>query len=151
MQLPEPSWTRNSPEGATSLQHMLRTAGYPEHEASRAWVTQRDDRADASAVAYDPDERSWGVALHPRRWDYGTLSHEAAHLVHNHAVGNDPMHGGRNDAFAHGAEFAHHYEGMIRQSFGPDAGDAFHQHYADSARLVSNYRRRVHGLPGIEQ
>src|ERR1700685_177523 len=78
MQLPEPSeWSHQAPEASTTLQHMLRRNGYPEDKAAGAWVAQRKHTDTASATGYDPDERTVGVGLHPTRWDYGTLAHEA--------------------------------------------------------------------------
>ena len=51
------------------------------------------------------------VALHSQRWDYGTLAHEAAHLIRDHETGravNEPAPGG-----LHGSEFVAHYARMV--------------------------------------
>lgn len=149
VQLPAANWTRQAPEASFSLQHMLRRAGYPDELAASAWCAQREESATSSAVGFDPDERTYGVCLHPLRWDYGTMAHEAAHLLANHEHGWNGALRGHSDAEIHGPQFADRYERVIRSSWGDVAGDTFRRHYADAVELVSNYRRRVHGLAGI--
>jgi hypothetical protein len=152
--LPEPRWTGFSDDADHSLRHMLRRAGYPGHLAASAWVHRKPDTATASSTAWDPGDGTVGVGLHPHRWDYGTMAHEAAHLITNHQKGIPPNVMGQSlgltDADVHDDHFARNYEHVIRTSWGDEAGDDFRRHHADARTLVSNYRARVHGLPRID-
>jgi len=154
MQLPEPEWTGAVPDADVSLRHMLRRAGYPEEKAAGAWVRRKPETATASSTGYDPGDGTVGIGLHPHRWDYGTMAHEAAHLVANHEAGRPPhamAHAlGLGDADVHGPDFARAYGRIIGSSWGEQAGDDFHRHHQDALQLVSNYRSRVHKLPRID-
>src|SRR5258708_6329936 len=150
MPLPEPNrWSRESRDAGMTLEHMLKTGGYPAEKAVSAFVSlHRDPDARSSNTAYDSEGRA-GAALHPDRWDYGTLAHEAAHHItqqqngwafHDHSLG---------DSDIHGPQFA----GNCAKTLGAiskGAGEDFLRHHADAVQLVRNYRARVHGMPWEE-
>jgi hypothetical protein len=96
-------------EAGQSLQSMLRRGGHP--RADEAFVVRhRDPRRGSSNVTYDPDDRDIpGVALHPSRWDYGTLAHEAAHILHHHEIGRKPNEA-TPDEVMHGPDFVQHFK-----------------------------------------
>jgi hypothetical protein len=150
VQLSEPGLSGRSAEAGNSLQHMLRRAGYPDEKAAGAWVARRHEEDTASTIGYDPLEGTYGVHLHPWRWDYGTMGHEAVHLITNHQEGWPAPGRGHTDAEVHGPRFAENYELVIRTSWGDIAADAFRQHHRAAVTLVSRYRRRILDLPGIE-
>jgi hypothetical protein len=86
-----------------------------------------------------------GVALHPRRWDVGTVAHEAAHILHIHHAGWNPRTAQRDER-RHGPDFARHYAAALDVAF-PGAGASFLRHYEDALATVGNYRRTVLKLP----
>jgi 8-oxo-dGTP diphosphatase len=87
-----------------------------------------------------------GVVIHPERWDKGTLAHEAAHLAHIAAEGSSPEQANSwPEDVKHGPEFARHYATAL-DAVSPGAGADFLRHHGDATVLVSNFRKRVHGL-----
>lgn len=113
----ETSLPDSETEAGESLQHMLRRGGHP--RADEAFVTRhRDPRRGSSNVVYDPDDQEVpGVALHPSRWDYGTLAHEAAHILHHREIGRQ-RHSATPDGVMHGHDFARHFQftlGMVHR------------------------------------
>jgi hypothetical protein len=113
----ETSLSDSETEAGESLRHMLRNGGHP--RADEAFVTRhRDPRRASSNVVYDPDDREIpGVALHPSRWDYGTLAHEAAHILHHHEIDRKPNEA-TPDHVMHGDDFARHFQftlGMVHK------------------------------------
>lgn len=89
------------------LRAVLHAAGHP--RANDAFVIRHQDpAARKSQVVMDPETRAPGVALHPDRWDWGTLAHEAGHILQAHADGReiDQL---PTPEQKHGPEFLHHY------------------------------------------
>jgi hypothetical protein len=97
-----------SHEGGDELvERILVRLGYPPALAWGAFVARHPD---PSRGVSSP---SWlngkpGVALHPGRWDYGTVAHEAAHHMKKwenaEAVNEDT-----GDEGTHGQQWAGHY------------------------------------------
>jgi hypothetical protein len=146
MQLPEPNrWSRESRDAGVSLEHMLVHGGYPAGKAAGAFVSQhRDPASGTSSTAHD-SEGHVGAALHPARWDYGTLAHESAHLNTMHDNDWRPNDRSLGDGQVHGGQFARHHAralGTISQ----DAGDDFLGHRDRFLGMIDNYRHRVHGM-----
>jgi hypothetical protein len=148
-QLPRPESEGSyifSETGGKVLSHMLQAGGY-RGDASNAFVaTHRNPESNTSNPAMDRRGNP-GVVLHPDRWDYGTLAHEAAHHVANGPERfNDPS---MTDEEIHGPAFAQAYSrtlGVVSRG----ADEDFARHHADARREVSDYRARVHGLPRID-
>jgi len=145
-QIPEPSGGAKifSEAGGKTLEHMLVHGGYPPHEAEGAFVARHQDpsrrTSNAAFDGYTP-----GAALHPEKFDYGTLAHEAAHhlvMQQNAQAPNDSSLGDRD---IHVHQFAGNYAKVL-EVVSRGAGDSFRQHHADAVALVGNYRHRVHGL-----
>jgi 8-oxo-dGTP diphosphatase len=121
---------RSHEGGDEMVGHILKHVGY-QGDTDGAFVSRHPD---PSRRTSNP---AWlggkpGVTLHPDRWDYGTVTHEAAHhaVMYDHAVRpNDE----EPDEQVHGPEWAGHYaQGLNRLSRG--AGDDFlehHQFYRD--------------------
>ncbi|MGN6635999.1 MAG: GNAT family N-acetyltransferase, partial [Oryzihumus sp.] len=120
-----------SHEGGDELVgHMLRHTGY-EGDTEGAFVARHPDpsrgRSNAAYLNGKP-----GVALHPDRWDYGTVAHETAHhtVMYRHAIGpNEPQ----TDEQVHGPEWSAAYARGLNV-ISPGAGDAFlhhKQHYLE--------------------
>lgn len=68
-----------------------------------------------------------GVALHPNRWDYGTLAHEVAHHLHENELGYKP----RDDETAHGPDFVRHYQNVLKD-FGKGAPEKLGEKYQEA-------------------
>lgn len=136
-----------SEQAGATLRRMLEAGGYPPGKAERSFVMRHPepDRNSSSVVMMGTRT---GVALHPLRWDHGTLAHEAAHIIANHHAGIDSR-GIQGDEIRHGPHFARAYAGTLN-TLSPGAGDDFARHHQDALRLVSNYRSRVHNLPRID-
>lgn len=147
MQLPEASqWSRESRDAGKTLEHMLVQGGYPPEKAAGAFVVMhRDPHAGTSNTAADSAGHP-GAALHPARWDYGTLAHEAAHHLTIHQNNLRPFDRDSNsDADTHGPDFARNYARTL-DMVSDGAGDDFLRHHGAATALMGNYRARVHGL-----
>ena len=132
--------------GGRLLRTMLAAGGYPAEQARRAFVLQHHDpRHRASNVAAMGS--AIGARLHRDRFDVGTLAHEAGHMLHSHQAGWDPSEQ-RADEEIHGPDFARHYATALNAAC-PGSGDDFLHYHQDALALVSNYRKRVHGLPPV--
>lgn len=135
-----------------ALRHMLKQHGHPRHED--AFVSIHDGSRGFSSTAKDRETGAVGVVLHPARADYGTLAHEAAHLLHDHQTGRgfrEPS----PDESVHGIGFIQHYAALLdpfgktrtpggnRKGGGP--GDLLLNTYYDSL----NQRRKTsaHAAP----
>lgn len=93
-----------------ALRHMLKQHGHPGHED--AFVSVHDGSRSFSSTAKDRETGAVGVVLHPARADYGTLAHEAAHLLHDHQTGRgfrEPS----PDESVHGIGFIGHYAKLL--------------------------------------
>lgn len=108
-----------------ALRQILRANGY--HGAENAFVmTHPHPERRRSSVVSAPDQFGDyhpGVALHPEQNDYGTLAHEAGHLLHHQAAGIDAMDlSDHDDELKHGPDFAHHYQRALQVVHPPAAG-----------------------------
>jgi 8-oxo-dGTP diphosphatase len=108
-------------QGSIVLSKWLGDAGHP--RAAEAYVTRHPDPdAHHSAIGRGLDGAPI-VALHPDRWDYGTLAHEAAHLITDHQTGRLFGHPHGPDG-AHGDQWAGNYAGLLNR-ISKGAGDDF--------------------------
>lgn len=121
----------NEEKASEHLRAVLRAAGHP--RADDAFVIRHEDpAARKSQVVMDPETRAPGVALHPDRWDWGTLAHEAGHILHAHADGReiDQL---PTPEQKHGPEFIHHYiEALWRLPI------------SESTRMIAVHQLRFH-------
>jgi len=127
-------------EGDRMVGRLLRHTGY-QGDVSGAFAARHPN---PGAMTSNP---SWlrgqpGVALHPDRWDYGTVAHECAHhaVMEAHGVGPNEE---QPDEQVHGPEWAGHYaQGLNRISKG--TGDDFlahHQFYRDLIHQGLQWKR----------
>lgn len=125
MYLHHPVWHQDlgSEEDATrSFQHLLRQGGHPEADDAEAfkhpnpgWHQSQLSRGDVGQLT---------AAVHPDRWDYGTLAHETAHALHQLQTGEKPA----SREHAHDDEFMEHYR-TVGNMISPGAGDDLHAAY----------------------
>ena len=149
MQLPEPEndphdfFPNESHVGGKVMEGMLQAAGFSPEQARGAFVVRHPEGKSASNAAFRGSKM--GAALHPHRWDYGTLAHETAHhwaIWKNAWAPNDHS---LDDADIHGHDFTQAYSRTLNY-LSPGAGDDYLRHHADASTLVGRYRKRVHGL-----
>ena len=136
----ERPFPRSHEGGDESVERMLVHLGYPAGQARGAFVARHPQ------PELGTSNPSWlngkpGVALHPDRWDYGTVAHEAAHHMkvweNAEAVNEDT-----GDEGTHGRQWAWHYaRALDRLSKG--AGSDFlvyHQRYYE---MVQEHLRHL--------
>ncbi len=121
-----------SHEGGDELvERMLVHLGYPPSAAQGAFVARHPQPERGTS------NPSWlngkpGVALHPDRWDYGTVAHEAAH--HMTKWGNaEAVNEDAGDEGTHGRQWGRHYARALNR-LSKGAGDdflAYQQRYYD--------------------
>ncbi len=127
-------------EGDRMVGHLLGYAGY-KGPTEGAFAARHPD---PSKMGSNP---AWlngkpGVALHPDRWDYGTVAHEAAHhaVMYDHAIApNTPQ----TDEQVHGPEWAGHYAQALNR-ISKHAGDDFLYHHGRFRDMITDglkYRR----------
>lgn len=151
MSLPEPEndefdfFPNESHVGGKVMQGMLQATGFSPEQTKGAFVVRHPEGRSASNAAFRGHRM--GAALHPLRWDYGTLAHESAHHWAIHKNAWAPNDHSLDDADIHGRDFTHAYSRAL-EHLSPGAGDDYLRHYADASLLVSRYRARVHKLPG---
>lgn len=111
------------PSGRTNLTMAgwLRDAGHPRAEESYVARHPRPELGHSNS-GRGPDGEPM-VVLHPERWDYGTMAHETAHLIHDFETGRlingpQPEHGPHND------RWAGHYARLMNK-ISPEAGDDY--------------------------
>lgn len=108
------------------LKHILGKGGHP--DAADGFVMKHEDpKASRSQAVYGLFGQP-GIALHPDRWDYGTLAHEAAHLLHHHHGGINYRKRGHPDEVKHGPDFVDHYRTALNAIAHP-AGELLHDQY----------------------
>jgi GNAT superfamily N-acetyltransferase len=121
-----------STEDATgAMKHMMNRGGHP--KADDSFVMKHSNPEWGQSQAFH-SEGEPGVAIHPDRWDYGTLAHEVAHHLHEHELGYHP----KSDEEAHGPDFARHYQNVLG-SFGRDAGGVFEDAYHEALGRVHKH------------
>lgn len=124
MHYTHPVWNQplGSEHDATeSFRHLLRRGGHPEADDAEAfqhpspgWHQSQLGRGDVGQLT---------AAIHPDRWNYGTLAHETAHALHQHASGRST-----SREHAHDDDFMEHYRN-VGNMVSPGAGDALHEAY----------------------
>lgn len=123
------------------LRKMLSANGYPDAENSFV-MDHPHPELQQSQVVMAPDQYDdyhAGVALHPERNDYGTLAHEAGHILHHHAEGIDTMGVGvHEDELKHGPDFVHHYANALR-TVHPEAADFLTDRYPKILNTVKKH------------
>jgi hypothetical protein len=128
-----PALTRRFPagdEGDEMVGHILRHVGY-DGDTAGAFVARHPN---PELMVSHP---SWlgvrpGVALHPGKWDYGTVTHECAHhaVMYANAEARNEY---RPDEQVHGPQWARAYARGLNW-LAPHAGDDFlfhHQRFYD--------------------
>lgn len=111
-------------DATSSMQSMLRRNGHPAHDEGFVMRHPQDSWRQSQAFTSDGQP---GVALHPNRWDYGTLAHEVAHHLHEHELGYKP----RDDETAHGPDFVRHYQNVLKD-FGKGAPETLGEKYQEA-------------------
>lgn len=101
---------RPGEDADAALRHMLKQHGHPKHED--AFVGVHDGSRGFSSTAKDRETGAVGVVLHPERADYGTLAHEAAHLLHDHQTGRGFRQPAPDESI-HGIGFIQHYAALL--------------------------------------
>lgn len=119
---------RSHEGGDEMVGHILRYVGY-KGDTDGAFVSRHPRPENRTS------NPAWlngkpGVALHPDKWDYGTVTHEAAHhaVTYDHAAAPNEY---QPDEQSHGPEWAGHYA-LGLNKISPGAGDDFlghHQRY----------------------
>jgi hypothetical protein len=109
-------------DATASFQHLLRRGGHPEADDAEAfkhptpgWNQSQLGRGDVGQLT---------AAIHPHRWNYGTLAHETAHALHQLHTGEKPA----SVEHAHDDDFMEHYR-HVGNMITPGAGDALHEAY----------------------
>lgn len=115
------------------LQDVLRAHGHP--QADTAFVMQQEHGRRQSQVVFDGDTGDVGVALHKDRYDYGTLAHEAGHIIDAHRNGKDLLES-LSDAETHGESFRAAYHDALHHLVGVDAANAFTRNYRKHLRIM---------------
>lgn len=96
--------------GTEHLRSLLAQHGFP--RADEAFVHIHPGVRSFSSTAMDNSTGAMGVALHPSRADYGTLTHEAAHLLHDHTTGRR-FREDSSDEHVHGIGYAQQYARLL--------------------------------------
>jgi hypothetical protein len=119
VRLEHPKFTMGLPEAAEerdgALRRVLKQHGHPGHED--AFVAVHGGQRQISSIAMDPASGAVGASLHPSRADYGTMLHEAAHLLADHQSGR-AFREQRPDEHVHGHGFIQHYAKVLDSTFG---------------------------------
>lgn len=117
-------------EAGSLLQNWLARGNHP--RADEAYVARHSDpHRQTSNAGRGPDGEPM-VALHQDRWDYGTLAHEAAHLLDDQATGRQ-VNGPPPPGGIHGPSFLAHYArllGGIAKGAGDDLLASHAEHMA---------------------
>jgi len=104
-----------------TLTRWLSVGGHP--RAGDAYIARHPSPDHGvSCTGRGPDGEP-AVILHPDRCDYGTLAHEAAHLIADHETGRQPG-GEHGPSGAHDDRWAGHYARLLND-LSPEAGDDF--------------------------
>lgn len=118
------------------LQGILEAHGHP--GAADAFVMRHEEPGrGTSQVVHDADTGAVGVALHDKRYDYGTLAHEAGHILDIHRQGMDAGQHHEDDV-VHGDGFRQGYHDALNHLFGPDVANTFTRQYRKHLRLMKD-------------
>lgn len=118
------------------LQGILEAHGHP--GAADAFVMRHEEPGrGTSQVVHDADTGAVGVALHDRRYDYGTLAHEAGHILDIHRQGMDTGQHHEDDV-VHGDGFRQGYHDALHHLFGEDVANTFTRNYRKHLRLMKD-------------
>jgi hypothetical protein len=96
-------------EASGLLRNWLARNAHP--RAAEAYVAKHSDGRRSSNSGRGPDGEPM-AALHRDRWDYGTLAHEAAHLLHDQETGRQ-ANGPEPPGGIHGPGFLAHYARLL--------------------------------------
>jgi GNAT superfamily N-acetyltransferase/mRNA-degrading endonuclease RelE of RelBE toxin-antitoxin system len=96
--------------GTEHLRGLLGEHGFP--RADEAFVHIHPGVRGFSSTAMDNSTGAMGVSLHPSRADYGTLTHEAAHLLHDHVTGRR-FREDSSDESVHGIGYVQQYAKLL--------------------------------------
>jgi 2'-5' RNA ligase len=118
------------------LQDVLRAHGHPGADEAFVMRHTEPDRA-SSSVVHDADTGAVGVALHDKRYDYGTLAHEAGHILDIHRQGLDPS-GHHSDDVVHGDGFRQGYHDALKHLFDEDVANTFTRKYRKHLRVMKD-------------
>lgn len=125
-----------STDNATgAMRHMMSQGGHP--KADDSFVMKHSNPNWGKSQAFH-SEGEPGVALHPDRWDYGTLAHEVAHHLHEHELGHHPT----SDEEAHGPDFVRHYQHALN-GFGRGASEILGEHYHKTLDQIQALHRQL--------
>lgn len=97
--------------GTKHLRGVLGEHGYP--RADEAFVHIHPGVRGFSSTAMDNSTGAMGVSLHPSRADYGTLLHETAHLLNDHATGRR-FREDSSDEHVHGIGYVQQYAKLLQ-------------------------------------
>ena len=116
---------RSHEGGDEMVGRILGHAGY-RGDVSGAFVSRHPDPSRRTSNPAWLDGAP-GVTLHPERWDYGTVAHEAAHhaVMYDHAAAPNED---QPDEQVHGPEWAGHYASALNR-ISRNAGDEFLEHH----------------------
>lgn len=94
------------------LTSWLKEHGHP--GAEDAYVAEHRNPGEMQSNTGRGPDGEPAVVLHPDRWDYGTLAHEAAHLITDHQTGRQfgEPHGPEG---AHGPQWAKNYANLLNR------------------------------------
>lgn len=114
------------PQGRTrvnpTLIRWLQEGGHP--RADEAYIARHSHPERGTSNSGRGPDGEPVVALHPERWDYGTLAHEAAHLLRDHETGRQPNDPPASPEGVHDDAWAGHYARMLND-LERGAGDTY--------------------------
>lgn len=120
---------KNGTEATEALQHILKRHGHPQWEDS--YATIHDGSRSSSNTGISRETGAPVVSLHPQRADYGTLAHEAAHILNDRDKGRK-FGEDWGDTHTHGIGFMNQYASVLNSlsktttpggNYKPGAGD----------------------------
>lgn len=136
------------------LRRVLKEHGHPGHED--AFVQVHNGTRGSSNTAIDRHTGAVGVSLHPSKADYGTLLHETAHLLHDHATGRT-FGQQAPDEHVHGIGYAQQYAKLLGPwgnktpggNYKSGPGDLLLNTYYESLARRTGSRRCPCGIPVV--
>jgi 2'-5' RNA ligase len=121
------------------LSSWLREHGHP--GADEAYVAAHPNPGDMHSNTGRGPGGAPVAVLHPERWDYGTLAHEAAHMITDHQTGRrfGEPHGPEG---AHGSQWAKNYATLLSRISKPAAGHFISLYRQHSPKQEPEFQRR---------
>lgn len=138
VRIEHPSLTRTvtEDEGESFLRGVLKEHGHPGHEDAFCHI--HPGVKSFSCTGLDKSTGAVGVLLHPSKADYGTIAHEAAHLLHDHQTGRIPGES-KDDHEVHGPAFANHYAHILDSQFGKKYNYGGNRRGGPGSHLLNEY------------